>query len=209
MGFINATGSGLVTWAKINNGKVVLTARNETEGYVSRVNKIGNTTYEKFYDSFEGKLTNVKSQEGDYGAQWFFEFDDNGKTIIITTGYDNRYARTLINRLLNTGIDFNQSITIKPYAFITEDEKKMSGCNVVQNGKKLDPRFTYEELPKPLEVMIKKVTTYSYDEQMTFLEEHIQKELLPKLGSSSSPTITNMSDDPFDIESDIYSTLKN
>jgi hypothetical protein len=208
MGFNTETGSGLAIWAKIINGKIVLKARNETAGYVARVNKIGDTTYEKFFESFEGKLTNVKSQEGDYGAQWFFEFDDNGKTVIITCGYDNRYARTLINRLLNTGIDLHQTLTVKPYSFITDDEKKMSGCNVIQNGKKLDPRFTYEELPKPLEVMIKKVTTYSYDEQMTFLEEHIQKELLPKLVSSSK-AITNISDDPFDIESDIYSTLKN
>jgi hypothetical protein len=208
MGFNTETGSGLAIWAKIINGKIVLKARSETAGYVARVNKIGDTTYEKFFESFEGKLTNVKSQEGDYGAQWFFEFDDNGKTVIITCGYDNRYARTLINRLLNTGIDLHQTLTVKPYSFITDDEKKMSGCNVIQNGKKIDPRFTYEELPKPAELMIKKVMTYSYDEQMTFLEDHIQKELLPKLVSSSK-AITNISDDPFDIESDIYSTLKN
>lgn len=209
MGFQNSTGGGLVTWAKIANGKVVLTSRNEAEGYISRTNKIGNTVYEKFYESFSGKLTNVKSQDGEYGAQWFFEFDDNGKTVLITSGFDNRYARTLLNRLLNETIDFNEPITIKPYAFITDDEKKMSGCNIIQNGKKIDPRFTYDQLPKPAELMIKKVMTYVYDEQMSFFEALIQKELLPKLGNSSSPIITNMSDDPFDIESDIYSTLKN
>lgn len=202
MGFQNEN-SGSVTWAKIANGKVILTSKAEMQGYVSRTNKVGNVVWELFYDSFSGKLTNVRSEEGMYGTQWFFEFDDEGSTIIVTTGYDNRYARTLINRLLNKAIDYNNPITLKPYSFITDDERKMSGVNVFQFGKKLNPRFLPEELPKAQEVKVKKQITYNYSEQMDFLEEKIQQELLPRLTGNKTPKVTTDKDGFLNIEDDI------
>lgn len=202
MGFQNEN-AGSVTWAKLANGKVVLSSKTQLEGYVGRTNKLGNQVYELFYESFTGKLTNVRTQDGEYGPQWFFEFVDDDKTYVITTGFDNRYARTLLNRLLNKAIDFNHPISIKPYAFVTDDERKMSGVNVFQFGKKLNPRFLPEELPKAQEIKIKKQVSYNYSDQMEFLEDLIQKELLPKLTGSQSPKITTDKDGFINIEDDI------
>lgn len=202
MGFQNEN-SGSVTWAKIANGKVVLTSKTQLEGYIGRTNKLGNQVYELFYDLFTGKLTNVRTQDGEYGVQWFFEFDDAGKTYIITTGYDNRYARTFLVRLLNDKIDFNQPITIKPYSFVTDDEKKMTGVTIIQNGKKMDPAFSYEQLPKPQEVKVKKQITYNYTEQMEFLEDLISKLVMPRLTGATTPVIKTDKDGFISIEEDI------
>lgn len=202
MGFQNEN-SGTVTWAKIANGKVVLTSKTQLEGYIGRTNKLGNQVYELFYDTFTGKLTNVRTQDGEYGVQWFFEFDDAGKTYIITTGYDNRYARTFLVRLLNDKIDFNQPITIKPYSFVTDEEKKMTGVTIIQNGKKMDPAFSYEQLPKPQEVKVKKQITYNYTEQMEFLEDLISKLVMPRLSGANTPVIKTDKDGFINIEDDI------
>lgn len=204
MGFQNLDAQ-TTTWAKIAQGKIVLTSKVALDGYVSRTNKLGNVVYELFFESFEGKLLDIRLVEGEYGAQWHMTFDDNGKTVIITTGYENRYARTLLNRLLNKALDFNTTLTIKPYSFIPDGEEyTLTGCNVIQYGKKLNPRFDVKtELPPADEIIVKKQKTYNYTKQMEFLEQAIEKDLRPKLQGVKVAEAKVDKDGFIDIESDI------
>lgn len=214
MGFQNLDAQ-TTTWAKIAGGKIVLTSKVALDGYVQRTNKIGNVVYELFFESFEGKLVDVRLVDGEFGAQWHLQFDDNGKTVIITTGYENRYARTLLNRLLNKAIDFKQPITLKPYSFIPEDkEYTMTGCNVLQFGKKLNPRYDIKtELPQPEETIVKKQKVFNYAKQMEFLENAVEKELkprFPKVDLSQIPVdkngFLNIEDD-INEEQDFFKTM--
>jgi hypothetical protein len=204
MGFQNLDAQS-TTWAKIAGGKIVLTSKVALDGYVQRTNKIGNVVYELFFESFEGKLQDIRLVEGEFGPQWHLTFDDNGKTIIITTGYDNRYARTLLNRLLNKAIDFKEKISLKPYSFIPDDkEYTLTGCNVIQYGKKLNPRFDIKtELPQPEETTVKKQKVFNYSKQLEFLEEMIEKELRPRLPKQQAPQVPTDANGFINIEDDI------
>ena len=204
MGFQNLDAQA-TTWAKLAQGKVVLTSKVALDGYVQRTNKIGNVVYELFFESFEGKLIDVRLVDGEYGPQWHLSFDDNGKSVVLTSGYENRYTRTLLNRLLNKALDFNAPLTIKPYSFIHDGEEyTLTGCNVIQFGKKLNPRYDVKtELPQPEETIVKKQKTFNYNKQMEFFENAIEKELKPRLKGSESLKIIKEFDGFIHIEDDI------
>ena len=205
MGFQNVQTQS-VTWAKISQGKVVLTSKVPMEGYVERINKMNATVYELFYNSFEGRLIDVElDSEANYGPQWKLTFDDNGKTVILTSGYENRYTRTLLNRLLNKAIDFTKEISINPYSFIPDGEEyTLTGCNVIQFGKKLNPRYDVKtELPQPEETIVKKQKTFNYNKQMEFFENAIEKELKPRLSGVKIADVKVDANGFIDIESDI------
>ena len=208
MGFTNDMSSVKTTYARLSSGHVTLSSKSELPDYVSRTNKIGNQIWEKTYKTYTGKLVDVRTVDGDYGVYWVFEFDDNGETVIISSSYDNRYTRTLLNRLLNKAIDFSEPITIAPYSFVPEGETyTLSGTNVIQFGKKINPRWDIKkELVQPEEIIIKKVKTYNYEKQLQFFEEMVAKELKPRLEGSREvkPNIIPTDKDGFiNIEDDI------
>lgn len=59
-GFMNHDGGKYFT---ILNGKFCQRVPDNTEGAVKRTNKLGKIVYEKFYDSFVGKLVGVKTTD--------------------------------------------------------------------------------------------------------------------------------------------------
>lgn len=181
MGF-QTVNTGSLSWARISDGKIIQKLKDQTETSISRINKMGVLVHEAWHDAFEGILTNVETKDSDYGCQWLFEFKDGEDTIIITTGYANRYTRTLINRLLNPSIDFSKKIKIKPYKFTPEDaDKEMTGVAVFQGAVKIEPGIPAEKLPQGEEIVVKKVKTWDYTKQMEFFENEVKENLLPKL----------------------------
>lgn len=195
-----------VTWAKIAQGKIVLTSKEQKDGYVARVNKLGNTVYEKFFEGFEGQLVSIRTQDGEYGCQYIFSFKDGEDFVNIAIGCDSKYANHLLLRLLSNHIDIKQSFRIQPYSFVAEDGIPRSGVNVYQNDMKIQPAYTKDEMPQPDKIMIKKKLTYNWTPVTDFLEERMKTVLLPQL-ESSMPFIKNDTehkDNSSFIEKDIF-----
>lgn len=182
-----------VTWAKIAQGKIVLTSKEERDGYTARVNKLGNTVYEKFFEGFEGKLVSIRTQDGEYGCQYIFSFKDGEDFVNIAIGCESKYANHLILRLLSSQIDIKQPFSIKPYSFQSEEGNQISGLNVFQNDLKIQPAYSKEDMPQPDKVIIKKKLTYNWTPVTDFLEERMKTVLMPQL-ESSMPFIKNDSE---------------
>lgn len=206
MSFITNSGPK-VTWAKIAQGKIVLTSKEQKDGYVARVNKLGNTVYEKFFEGFEGKLLSIRTQDGEYGCQYIFSFKDGEDVVNIAIGCESKYANHLLLRLLNwQQIDIKESFSIKPYSFLSEEGNQISGLNVFQNDLKIQPAYTKDDMPQPEKVIIKKKLTYNWTPVTDFLEEKMKTVLLPKL-DSTMPFIKNDTehkDNSSFIEKDIF-----
>ena len=182
-----------VTWAKIAQGKIVLTSKEERDGYTARVNKLGNTVYEKFFEGFEGKLVSIRTQDGEYGCQYIFSFKDGEDFVNIAIGCESKYANHLLLRLLSNQIDIKSSFSIKPYSFISEAGNQISGLNIFQDGLKIQPAYSKEEMPQPEKIMIKKKLTYNWTPVTDFLEERMKTVLIPQL-DSAMPFIKNDSE---------------
>ncbi len=213
MGFISSE-SPQVQWAKISKGKVVLSSKTELEGYQSRQTKVGTIVFERFYESFEGILVGISVKEGQYGSQFIFAFRDGEDVTNVCVDYDSRYSRSLLNKLCNSGIDFKQSIRITPYDFVTRDDQRRVGVNVMQGGVKFDNVYTKDQIPEPIKAVVKKIITWDFTPQIEFLEAKVKELVMPKLNSTMSfikeePTIVAKSsisnkveieDDFFDLE---------
>ena len=60
----------------ILGGKFAIRVSQGTPEAVERVNKMGKTVHEKFYDKFTAKLVGIKTQDSAYGKNWLFQFKD-------------------------------------------------------------------------------------------------------------------------------------
>ena len=80
----------------ILGGKLCQRVSEDTVGAVKRTNKLGNVVYEKFYDSFTGKLIDVKVQDGAYGKTWNFVFKDKEEPYTLQLSYSNSFSTALL-----------------------------------------------------------------------------------------------------------------
>jgi hypothetical protein len=116
MGFHHATGQSVATWASFADGKIVLRSRDPREGFIARVNKVGNTVYEQRHEAFTGRLQNIRMTDNDYGSQFCFNFADGDDTYIITDRMDGSYARAVISYLASDAFDPAASVGVAPRA---------------------------------------------------------------------------------------------
>lgn len=183
MGFISSNGPQ-VQWARISRGKVVLSSKTELEGYESRETKVGTIIYERFYESFEGILTGISKKEGQFGDQFILAFADGDNVTNICVDYDSRYSRSLLNKLLNSAIDFKSNIKLSPFDFETKEGQRRVGVNVWQGAMKVDAAYTKEQVPEPIKSVVKKQITWDFTPQVEFFETKIKDDVIPKLPKS-------------------------
>lgn len=167
----------------IFNGKICRKVPLGTEGSIERVNKLGNTVSEVFYDSFTGLLVNIRLQpDGGYGKQWAFDFKTEGGSICtLQLGVSNGFATALIKVLPN--IDLDKVITITPN--IGEyNGKQTSTLFVNQDGKALKHAFT-REVPNSMPDLEKKIISgkevWDDTERLNFFEKLIMESIVPEL----------------------------
>jgi len=98
MGLENREGGNYIT---ILGGKLCQRVPADTVGAVDRVNKLGKTVFEKFYDSFTGKLVNIRTQDGAYGKSWVFDFQDTKEVYHLQLSYSNSFATQFLKILPN------------------------------------------------------------------------------------------------------------
>lgn len=178
MGFQDRTGGKYFT---ILNGKFCIRVEQGTPGAVQRVNKVGKTVYEIFHDSFTGKLINIRTRDGEYGKSWEFDFRDTGEVYTLQLSYSNSYATNILKMLPN--IDLNKEMKLQPAQKI-EDGKTKSSLFISQDGKTLKHAFTKDNpngLPAMEQVTIKGQPVWDDSKRLVFLEEMVNRDILPKL----------------------------
>jgi hypothetical protein len=177
----------------IVGGRFCIRVPEGTAGAETRVNKLGKTVTEKYYDNFTGKLVALKVTEGNYGKQWEFSFQDSGEVYKLQLGYTNSFAKNILKMLPNA--DLSKEMKVSPSTKVEADGTKKSSIFVNQDGKALKHAYTRDipnGLPPMKQVTVKGTLVWDDTDQMVFLEAMVNKDIIPKLGgavvtSSSAP----------------------
>lgn len=178
MALENRTGGNYIT---ILGGKFCQRVPEGTAGAERRINKIGNEVFEKFYDSFTGKLINIMVQDGNYGKTWNFVFQDKEEPYTLQLSYSNSFATAFLKILPN--IDLEKEMRLSP-SVKEVDGKNRSSLFVNQDGVPLKHAYTRENpngLPDMEQVKVKGVMTWDDTKRLEFLESMVNENILPKL----------------------------
>jgi len=165
----------------ILGGKFCQRVSEGTEGAVKRVNKIGNTVYEKFYPDFVGKLIDIKVKEGSYGKSWNFHFVDNADTYILQLSYSNSFATAFLKMLPN--IDLSKEMKVSP-SVKEVDGKNKSSLFVNQEGQAIKHAYTMAEpngMPDMEQIEIKGEKVWDDTKRLVFLQKVVDTKILPQL----------------------------
>lgn len=165
----------------ILQGKLCQRVPEGTEGAVKRTNKIGNVVHEKFYDSFTGKLIDIKVQDGTYGKTWNFVFRDKEEPYTLQLSYSNSFSTALLKMLPN--INLTMEMKISPSV------KEIDGVNrsslfINQDGKTIKHAYTRENpngMPEMEQVTVKGVQVWDDTKRLEFLDKMVHETIIPKL----------------------------
>jgi hypothetical protein len=173
-------------YISIVGGRFCIRVPEGSEGAISRVNKIGKTVFEKYYDNFTGKLVGLKTTDGGaYGKQWVFSFQDSGEVYNLQLGYTNSFAKNILKMLPNA--DLTKEMKISPQTKVEADGTKKSSIFINQDGKALKHAYTKDApngLPPMTQVTVKGSLVWDDTDQMIFLEKMVNDTIIPKLGGA-------------------------
>lgn len=179
MGLENKQSGNYIT---IYNGKFSQRVQAGTQGAVERVNKLGNTVHEKFYDRFTAKLVGIKTQDGGaYGKNWVFSFRDSKEVYHLQLSYSNSFATSFLKMLPN--IDVSKEMTLSP-SVKEVDGKNKSSLFVNQDGNPIKHAYTKDApngLPQMEQVQVKGQMVWDDTARLNFLEEMVKSTIVPKL----------------------------
>lgn len=173
----------------ILNGKFCQRVPQHTDGAVARINKLGKTVYEKFYDSFTAKLIGIRTQESaQYGKSWLFDFQDGGQVYHLQLSYSNSFATAFLKMLPN--VDLAQEMKVAPS--VKEVEGKMkSSLFISQNGTPVKHAFTKDApngMPDMEQITVKGTLVWDDTKRLAFLQNMVDNVIIPKL---PKPDTTN------------------
>lgn len=170
------------TYITILNGKFCQRVDPSTPGAIARVNKLGNTVHEKFYDSFTAKLVGIKTQDSQaYGTNWVFSFKDKGDVYQLQLSFSNSFATAFLKMLPN--IDLEKEMKLQP---VTKevDGKTKSSLFVTQNGVNVKHAYTRENpngLPDMKQITLKGQLIWDDTDRLEFLHNMVKTSIIPKL----------------------------
>jgi hypothetical protein len=195
MGLENREGGN---WITIYDGKFTQRVDENVTGATQRVNKLGKSVYEKYYDNFTGKLINIRTQDSPYGKQWVFDFKDREDIYHLTLSYANGFASTFLKILPN--IDVSKEIKVST-STKEVDGKKKNSLFVNQDGVALKHAYSKENpngLPQWEQVVVKGVQVWDNTKELEFLENMVKTTILPKLEGLPVDTAEAKADAEFD-----------
>ena len=174
----------------IYKGRFAQRVQPTEEGAIARIlekgDKAGTTVYEKYYDSFVGKLVDIKTNDGKYGKQWDFAFKDQGEVYHLNLPYSNSFAKNFLKILPN--VDLSKEMKVSP------STKEVDGVNksslfVNQDGVALKHAYTKDVpngLPKMVQVKVKGELVWDDTDMLEFLHNMVITEIVPKLEGVTS-----------------------
>jgi len=200
MGLEQRIGGNFIT---ILGGKLCQRVPEGTEGAVMRINKIGNTVYEKFYDSFTGRLLDIKVREGSYGKTWNFTFQDKEELYTLQLSYSNSFATALLKQLPN--VDLTKEMKISP-STKEVDGKNRSSLFINQDGRTLKHAYTRDNpggMPDMEQITINGSLVWDDTKRLVFLQNMVDTTILPQLaGTATTPAIEQNPVDKVEFDGD-------
>jgi hypothetical protein len=187
MGLDNRSEGKFIT---ILAGKFCMRVPENTEGAVQRVNKLGKTVFEKYYDHFTGKLIGIKVQDGTYGKTWNFSFQDKEDVYVLQLSYSNSFATAFLKMLPN--IDLSKEMKVSP-SVKEVDGKNKSSLFVNQDGQTVKHAYTKENpngMPDMEQVTVKGEQVWDDTKRIEFLHNMVVTNILPKLGVTAQTVET-------------------
>jgi len=187
----------------ILGGKFCQRVKDGTEGSVKRVNKVGKTVSEKFYDSFTARLIDIKTGDGAYGKTWNFHFQDKGEVYILQLSYNNSLANALLKILPNA--DLTKEMKLSP-SQKEENGKIKTSLFVNQDGVALKHYYSKEHpngLPEWKQIVVKGEKVWDSTDQLVFLENMVMTTIVPKLvGSKVQAQATQAVEEPVELDTE-------
>jgi hypothetical protein len=178
MGLENREGG---KWISVYDGKFTQRVNESVAGAVQRVMKNGKAVFEKHYDSFTGKLLNIRTQESPFGKQWVLDFKDREDVYHLTLGYSSGFASTFLKILPN--IDTSKEMKLSSSSK-EENGKKKHSLFINQDGVALKHFYTKENpngIPQWEQLTVKGVQVWDNTKELEFLENMVKTTILPKL----------------------------
>ncbi len=165
----------------ILGGKFCQRVPEGTPGAVTRVNKMGKTVHEKFYDNFTGRLVGIKTQDGEYGQSWIFSFKDKEDVYNLQLSYSNSFATAFLKMLPN--VDLTKEMKVSP-STKEVDGKPKSSLFINQNGSPLKHAYTRKVpngMPDMEQVTVKGQQVWDDTKRIAFLYNMVATTIIPKL----------------------------
>lgn len=173
-------------------------------GSKSRVNKMGKTVHERFYDNFTGKLVDIKTQDGEYGKSWIFSFVDKGAVYNLQLSYSNSFATAFLKMLPN--VDLTKEMKVSP-STKEVDGKNKSSLFINQDGQPVKHAYTRENpngMPDMEEVTVKGQKVWDDTKRIEFLYNMVATKIIPQLKKVAPPVTTNPGQEAMDeLDSDL------
>lgn len=192
MGLDNRQSGNFIT---ILAGKLCQRVPEGTEGAVQRTNKLGNVVFEKYYDSFTGRLLDIKVQDSTYGKTWNFVFQDKGELYTLQLSYSNSFATAFLKMLPN--IDLTKEIKVSPSTKLVDGQNK-SSLFINQDGKTIKHAYTRENpngMPNMEQVTVKGVLVWDDTKRLEFLQNMVDTVIMPKLALANGNVQTPVDDE--------------
>lgn len=172
-------------------GKFVKRVEPGTPGSKERVNKLGATVSEVHYDAWKGIVKDWSIVDGEYGKSIHVNFDD------VTLSLGGKMMSEFIKKF--SGAKADQEIVVAPYDFMTDDAKRKTGLNMIQNGEKLWDFFSdydkdtktfsfkngYPAPPTEWEKMTDAQKKIYYITTEEFLENYVTSHPINNIGAGS------------------------
>ncbi len=183
----------------ILGGRFCLRVPEGTIGSASRVNKVGKTVHEMFYDSFTGKLVGIKTQDGSYGKSWIFSFQDKEDVYHLQLSYSNSFATALLKMLPN--VDLSKEMKVSP-SVKEVDGKNKSSLFINQDGVAIKHAFTKDRpngMPDMEQVTVKGQLMWDDTKRIEFLHQMVASTIIPKLEAiNGGKAVADQSEAPKD-----------
>jgi hypothetical protein len=112
-----------ITWAKISNGLIVVNSDASDPKAKTRVNKLGNQVYERFYASIGGIITGLSVEENKFGeTEVRVTLMNEEKKGVLSFNLDSAYGRGFLAQIFN--VDLTKNVAFHPWQKVFEDGSK-------------------------------------------------------------------------------------
>ena len=164
-----------------SGGKLQLSSKEKRDGYEERVVETSKgekiTKYVKEFDAVSGHISDVVTEDTEYGKRWVVTIRDNSETYIIKFPYSSGYADTFLQQIEN--VDLSKPVYINPsYKEVERDGKmrKQTGMWIKQNGEAIKFKYTKENpqgRPEKTETKFKGQVVWDDTDRLMFHERAV------------------------------------
>jgi hypothetical protein len=147
----------------------------------TRKKKDGSILYYYSFSSISAHISDIKVQNNEkFNAMeirlWM---ESDGDKISLAFPFDSGYGKRFAKIFRN--VDIMKEMTIVPYDITGNDGKRNVGLNLFQDGSKLTPAYSSDNLPPPVQVRGYEGMTWDYREQNATLYSWFTQDVAHKL----------------------------